>query len=947
MDQAILDVERAIGEVRNQLPPEANDPIVRERSDNDWPILIYSIYGFSNLRSGYAVAQEIQDRFEKVPGVLGVEIGGVPEELLEVEVSQAKLESLGVSLTEIYSAVRNNNVLIPAGFQDTGSGKFAVEIPSIFETRQDVFDLPIKSDGNKVVKMGDVADIKRTFKDPSSFSRINGFDAISLSISKRVGFNELDIAQAVQAEVEKIREDFPDDLIIQPGLDTTKFAGDMVSELEGNIITAVILVMVLVVATLGLRNGLIVGIAIPFSFLVGFGILHFFIGYEFNFLVMFGMLLGLGMLIDGGIVIVEYADKLIDKGLSRKEAYTNAAERMFTPVFASVLTTLAAFSPLMIWPGISGKFMRYLPVTVFVILAASLAYALIFAPVIGSLLGRRKKANDTNNDSDDTPLKKSYRKAINFAVKNPVESVAYTFLTMFLILGNIVPNYGKQFVYFPSVEPWLIEADIQARGNLSPYEARDFAIDAEQKLIAVKGVDDLNISVSGGGGSGDGVGRGYIVLEDPKELDITGFEVLALLREAVSDISGYKLSIREVQEGPGQFSAPVEIQLMSEDLGLIERKTRELRNYIDQNIEGLTGVNDTLPKYKIEWKIDVDKERAFQSGISLYDIGSTIQMVTTGIMLGEYRPDDSKEEIDIRARFAKDKRTLSNLENITVNSRNGAVPVSSFVDVEARPNAASLVRRDGQFFYEINATNVPGFNLNGEINKIQQWIDDTGFDDPRMDITFGGLTERGAEATDFLIQAFYGALFLMFIILVTQFNSISQPIVILLSVLFSTAGVFLGLTVTGSEPSTIMTGTALVGLAGIVVNNNIVLIDTFNKLRLDFPDKPATELIAETCMSRLRPVLLTTVTTIFGLMFLSFGYSIDVINRAIYEGTSTVKWYQVFGISICWGLGFSTIITLLVTPSFLMILENLKEYRMSARNFVTSIPNKIGTLFKS
>ena len=560
---------------------------------------------------------------------------------------------------------------------------------------------------------------------------------------------------------------------------------------------------------------------------------------------------------------------------------------------------------------------------------------------------KKKKANDTNNDSDDTPLKKSYRKAINFAVKNPVESVAYTFLTMFLILGNIVPNYGKQFVYFPSVEPWLIEADIQARGNLSPYEARDFAIDAEQKLIAVKGVDDLNISVSGGGGSGDGVGRGYIVLEDPKELDITGFEVLALLREAVSDISGYKLSIREVQEGPGQFSAPVEIQLMSEDLGLIERKTRELRNYIDQNIEGLTGVNDTLPKYKIEWKIDVDKERAFQSGISLYDIGSTIQMVTTGIMLGEYRPDDSKEEIDIRARFAKDKRTLSNLENITVNSRNGAVPVSSFVDVEARPNAASLVRRDGQFFYEINATNVPGFNLNGEINKIQQWIDDTGFDDPRMDITFGGLTERGAEATDFLIQAFYGALFLMFIILVTQFNSISQPIVILLSVLFSTAGVFLGLTVTGSEPSTIMTGTALVGLAGIVVNNNIVLIDTFNKLRLDFPDKPATELIAETCMSRLRPVLLTTVTTIFGLMFLSFGYSIDVINRAIYEGTSTVKWYQVFGISICWGLGFSTIITLLVTPSFLMILENLKEYRMSARNFVTSIPNKIGTLFKS
>ncbi len=549
------------------------------------------------------------------------------------------------------------------------------------------------------------------------------------------------------------------------------------------------------------------------------------------------------------------------------------------------------------------------------------------------------------NDNDGGPIKNAYKKAISFAVRNPLESIAYTFLTMFLILGNIVPNYGKQFVYFPSVEPWLINADIQARGNLSPYEARDFAVDAENKLITVKGVDDLFMNVTGGGGSGDGVGRGYIVLQDPKELDITGFEVLALLREAVTDISGYKLNIREVQEGPGQFSAPVEIQLFSDDLNLIEKKTRELRAYIDNNIEGLTGTDDSLPKYKIEWKVDVDKERAYQSGISLFDIGSAIQMVTSGIKLGEYRPDDSKEEIDIRARFTKDKRTLSSLENITVNSRNGAVPVSSFVTVEARPNAASLVKRDGRFFYEISAINVPGFNLNGEIGKIQNWIAETGFDDPRMEIKFGGLTERGAEATDFLIQAFYGALFLMFIILVTQFNSISQPIVILVSVLFSTAGVFLGLTVTGSEPSTIMTGTALVGLAGIVVNNNIVLIDTFNKLRIDFPDKTSAELITETCMSRLRPVLLTTTTTIFGLLFLASGYSIDVLNRAIYEGTSTVKWYQVFGISICWGLGFSTIITLLVTPSFLMVLENLRDYRMRARQFVTSIPTKVRELF--
>ena len=927
IDQAVLDVERAVSEVRNQLPPEAEDPRVMEFADNDQPILVYSIYGFANLRSGFLIAKDMQERLEKIPGILEIEIDGVPEELLEVVVSRPKLETLGVGLLEIGNAVRSNNVLIPAGFQDTGSGKFAVEIPSVFESRDDVYNLPIKASGSKVVTLGDVADIKRTFKDPTSFSRVNGFDAITLKIQKRVGFNELDIANTVKNEIEIIREEYPTTLKIEPGLDTTQFASDMVSELEGNIITAVVLVMVLVVATLGLRNGLIVGIAIPFSFLVTFGILHYILGYEFNFLVMFGMLLGLGMLIDGGIVIVEYADKLIDSGQDRKEAYVNSAKRMFTPVVASVLTTVAAFTPLMIWPGVSGKFMRYLPITVFVVLLASLAYALIFAPVIGSLFGRQKRKNDLQNDSEDTLIKRNYKKAIGFAVKNPLETISYTlFLVLFIIPLGVVGNFGKGFVYFPSIEPWIINVNLQARGNISPYEAKDMAIEVEEKLIGLKGVDDLLVTVSNTGwGGGDGVARGYILVEDPKTLDISGWDVLNNARDAVTGSAGYKVNIREVKEGPGQWTAPVEIKLLSESRQLIDEKTVLLRNYIENNIQGLTGIADTMPKYKIEWKIDVDKERAFQAGINLFDVGSAVQMVTGGIKLGEYRPDDAKEEIDIRARFPADQRTLSSLDLITVNTRNGPVPVSSFVEVEARQNAASLNKIDGKFYHEISGINKPGYNLYEEINKIKNWMSETGFEDPRMEVRFGGLTQQGDEATSFLALAFIGALFLMFIILVTQFNSISQPFIILISVLFSTAGVFLGLTIAQVEPSTIMTGTAVVGLAGIVVNNNIVLIDTFNRLKLEKPKTPIEELITETCLSRLRPVLLTTVTTIFGLIFLASGYSVDLINQAIYEGTSTVKWYQAFGISICWGLGFSTILTLLVTPAFLAVFENISE----------------------
>ena len=938
IDQAVLDVERAVSEVRNQLPPEAEDPRVMEFADNDQPILVYSVYGFANLRSGFVIAKDIQERLEKIPGILEIKIDGVPEELLEVVVSRPKLESLGVGLLEIGNAVRSNNVLIPAGFQDTGSGKFAVEIPSVFESREDVFNLPIKSSGSKVVTLGDVADIKRTFKDPTSFSRVNGFDAITLSIQKRVGFNELDIANTVKNEIEEIRAEYPSTLKIEPGLDTTQFASDMVSELEGNIITAVVLVMVLVVATLGLRNGLIVGIAIPFSFLVTFGVLYYILGYEFNFLVMFGMLLGLGMLIDGGIVIVEYADKLIDQGQDRREAYVNSAKRMFTPVVASILTTVAAFTPLMVWPGMSGKFMRYLPITVFVVLMASLAYALIFAPVIGSLFGRQKRKSDLQNDSDDTFIKKNYRSAIGFAVKNPLETIFYTlFLVLFVIPLGIVGNYGKGFVYFPSIDPWIINVNLQARGNISPYEAKDMAVEVEDKLIGLKGVEDLLITVQNSGwGGGDGVARGYILVEDPKTLDISGWDVLNNAREAVANPAGYKVNVREVQEGPGQWTAPVEIKLLSESRELIDQKTVLLRNYIEENVDGLTGLADTMPKYKIEWKIDVDKERAYQAGINLFDVGSAVQMVTGGIKLGEYRPDDAKEEIDIRARFPSGERTLSSLDLITVNTRNGPIPVSSFVEVDARQNAASLNKIDGKFYHEISGINKPGYNLYEEINQIKNWMKETGFEDPRMEVRFGGLTQQGDEATSFLILAFVGALFLMFIILVTQFNSISQPFIILVSVLFSTAGVFLGLTIAQVSPSTIMTGTALVGLAGIVVNNNIVLIDTYNRLKAQKPESSIQDLITETCLSRLRPVLLTTITTIFGLIFLAFGYSVDLVNQVIYEGTSTVKWYQAFGISICWGLGFSTILTLLVTPAFLTVVENISE-KINSRKLSNSI----------
>jgi multidrug efflux pump len=457
IDTALRDIKQAVEEVKFELPREAEDPQIREYSFAMFPVMNLSLIGSASLRQKVFIARELQDKLESISEVLAADLEGVPQEVLVGIIDKSKMETYGITLNQLYNAISSNNLIIPGGAQDTGSGKFNIEVPGIFETAEDVYNIPIKVTRDAVVTLSDIGEIKRTFKDYSSFAKVNGEDAITLEIRIRVGANAIDAKTEILKVVSNFQETLPPNLSIVKTNDETVWAEMMISELEGNIITAIFLVMVLVIASMGVRVGMLVGLSIPFCFLLTFIILKV-VGIEFNFLVMMGLLLGLGMLIDGSIVVTEYADRKISEGLNRLEAYRLASKRMFYPILSSTATTIAAFIPLIFWPGFTGQFMRYLPVTVFIVLTASLVYAMIVTPVIGSIFGQRRSTlvsgeNEQTGEIVFDKISTFYGKWLRTFVKNPGETLIAVLMLLWFFGYAMYGNFGKGTIYFADVDP--------------------------------------------------------------------------------------------------------------------------------------------------------------------------------------------------------------------------------------------------------------------------------------------------------------------------------------------------------------------------------------------------------------------------------------------------------------------------------------------------------------
>ncbi len=923
-DTAFDDVREKVDIAKVELPAETDEPSVHEVNVALFPVLVVTLYGDASERLLVETARKLRDQLESLQGVLEVDIAGDREDLVEVLIDPVRAENYQQSQDSLIQFISRNNELVAAGALDTGSGRFAIKVPGLFESVEDILSLPILVSGDSMVKFSDVAIANRTFKDPTAFARVNGQPAVALEVTKRIGTNIIDTIAEVRNLVTREQRNWPTNIRVLFSQDKSNDIRDMLYDLQNNVIAAVLLVMIVIVAVLGLRTAGLVGLAIPGSFLAGILIIAM-MGLTVNIVVLFSLIMAVGMLVDGAIVVVELADRKMAEGLPRNQAYAIASNRMAWPIIAATATTLAAFMPLLFWPGIVGEFMKYLPITLIATLTASLFMALIFVPTLGSIFGKRATDSERHTkvliameDGDlnlITGWTGRYIKLLRWAIRFPKRVI----LLALAILAGVYAAYGtfgKGVEFFPNVEPENAVLQIRARGDLSIIERDELVREVESRILDM--VEFTSIYARSGSRfrsevSDDTIGVIQLELID-WELRRPASEIMTEIRQRTDDLAGIVIEVQEQESGP-PVGKPVQVQVSSRFPELLAPAVERIRGALDQ-MGGYVDVNDSRPIPGIEWQMRVDRAEASRYGADIATVGGVVRLVTNGVRIGSYRPDETDDEVEIRVRYPVGDRSVDQLDRLRIPSERGAVPISNFVTRVANQKVGTIRRSDGQRVITVEANVEEGLLPDDKVSEIRDWLTQAEFD-PRIEFSFKGEDQEQREAEEFLLKAFGVALFAMAIILVTQFNSFYQSLLILSAVFFSTIGVLLGLLITNQPFGIVMSGVGVIALAGIVVNNNIVLIDTYNRQLQHGRD--AVEAVLRTGALRLRPVLLTTVTTILGLLPMVLGMNIDFIGRKISIGGPSTQWWTQLATAVAGGLAFATILTLIMTPCLLLL----------------------------
>ncbi|WBU56696.1 efflux RND transporter permease subunit [Paracoccus sediminicola] len=936
IDEALDKVREAADNVESELPDDADDLNIVEINTALFPIITVVLSGPVPERTLNAIAEDTQDALEGLPGVLEVDMGGKRDEFLEVLIDPTVFQTYNLSFEEVISTIQRNNRLITAGAIETGGGRIVLKVPGLIQGLDDVMEMPIKVSGDAVVTFGDVATVRRTFEDPTSFARIDGQPAISLEVKKRSGANIIDTVADVRSTIATLQADWPETLRVNYLQDQSKEVKSLLSDLEANVIAAVILVMIVIVFALGLRSAILVGLAIPGAFLAGVTALWA-MGYTMNIVVLFSLILVVGMLVDGAIVTVELADRRLQEGATRKEAYAFAAKRMSWPIIASTATTLSVFFPLLFWTGLVGEFMKFLPVTVLLTLFASLFMALIFIPVVGGVIGKRQPQSASAKEALHAAelgdprrmggFTGAYVRLLQWAILRPGATVI---LAVALLMGGfaLYGQFGRGLSFFPSVEPEFMQVQVRARDNFSIWERDTLVREVEDRLLGYDEIDSVYARSTMSAGQGDEETIGTLQL-DLIEWDErpTAAEIGERIRSDVADIAGIDVQVQTESGGPTQ-GKPVQLQIEIRDPKTQNAAVDQVLGMMAE-IGGFTDVTDTRPLPGVEVSIIVDRAEAARYGADVSMLGQSIQLLTQGITVTDYRPDDTDGALDIRVRFPRDQRSLAQLGNLRVPTTAGLVPISNFVAFEPTERVGIVRRVDEQRVVTIEANVAPGLLVNDQINSLQAALNQGDLPEG-ISYSFEGEAEDQQEAMTFLIGAFIAALSLMVIILVLQFNSFYQAFVVMSAIVFSIAGVLLGLVVTGRPFGVVMGGIAVIALAGIVVNNNIVLIDTYNDLRRS--GQNPLEAALRTGAQRLRPVFLTSVTTALGLMPMVIGVNLNFFTREVVYGAPSTQWWTELSSAIAGGLVIATILTLVVTPAMLMLGERRSEKRAANRN---------------
>ena len=918
-DQMLAKVRDKVDQVRAKLPDGTDEPVIEQVSmAREMPVITVVLSGSLTERALVKLAHGLKDELEGFRQVLEVDIAGDREDVVDIIIDPLKLESYGLIPADVISLVSNNNQLVAAGNLDNGNGRFSVKVPAVYKTPADILSQPVKSSEDRVITFADVADVLLTFKDGGGYARMNGHSSIALEVKKRPGENIIETVMLVKAVINEGLKQAPDNLTVDFVGDQSKDILIMVNDLQNSVLAAIILVITVILGALGVRSAILVGISIPGSFLAGILIIAM-MGLTINMVVLFSLMMAVGMLVDGAIVVTEYADRKMSEGATRQAAYREASLRMAWPIIASTATTLAAFFPLMFWPGIMGEMMVYLPLTLIATLSASLVMALIFIPTIGSLIGKPRQLTIQEQqamiEADEGSLDKvpgfvgRYIKTLSFAIQHPIKMLGAG-IALVAAIYVIFGSFGKGSEFFPDVDTDNIVVKVKVNSSNFSIDEKDLILkQIESPLLSLPELESLYTRT----GQNEEIGTLRVTLVD-WQYRRRAASIAKRIEKQLSGFKGLNITVERQKDGPPQ-GKPLELVVSAESLEELHDTLARVRNTLE-SFDQFVNITDNGPTPGYEWRMEVDRENAARYGASVSTTGALVRLVTSGLTVGSYRPDDSDDEVDIRIRFPETDRHLDNIDQLRLMTQAGLVPVSNFSERVIAPKVDSIRHLNGRRTITISADLAEGALLNNELPLLQTALQEMNFSDS-IGFDYKGENEKQQESSDFLKNAFSIALFVMAMILVTQFNSFYQASLIMSAVILSTGGVFLGLLVTGQPFGIVMCGIGVISLAGIVVNNNIVLIDTYNVLRRQ--GLKADEAVLRTGAQRLRPVLLTTITTILGLMPMVLSTNIDLFQHKMEIGGPTAQWWSQLATAIAGGLAFATILTLVLTPCLLVL----------------------------
>ncbi|MFW6254528.1 MAG: efflux RND transporter permease subunit, partial [Chitinivibrionales bacterium] len=880
-----IDVETALRRVnervdiaKTELPDDAEEPGVQELSSSSWPILVIALSHPDGLEVIDKTADRLEEELSRIRGVLDIEVAGNLDREVAIELDPVRLERYNFSINDVTNAINSEHVTIPGGVLKNDVKNYTIDVtgeirnPSLFE------ELSISA-GDVEVPLSELGTARFTWAEPETYSRVNGLPAISLSITKRAGENIVEIVDQIRATISDMESEFPEGTRIVFSQDESENVRDLVKDMENNIFSGLMLVLLVTFFFLGSINALFVSMAIPLSMLLSFFVLQM-MGITLNMVVLFSLVLALGMLVDNGIVVVENIFRHASMGKSRMKAAVDGTREVAIPIAASTLTTCLAFFPIIFMPGIMGDFMSFVPKTVIVVLSCSLIVALVINPVFCSRFlnisdKNRKKIMEGSTLFHN--FQNWYGKQAERAVHHPVITVL---IMSAVVLTGIVLYFstGKEPFFFPSMDPSAATITLEASQG-TPLDVTDSLVRQVERVVSEVPASLRNYQATTGQGTGwFSAGSEYhkaninLSFKSFVNRDIPAQKTIDSLRKRLRNFTGADVLVEAREDGPPTGNA-ISYRIVGDDYSVMGRIADSMLTILEDYSE-LKLIDTDYEPAKPDIRVDIDRRKAAYYGLSTMEIAQTVRTAINGASIGKFRK--GKDEYDINIRLQSPyRRSIRDLSTLQVITRSGErIPISSLAAIEPRSSVGIIKRRDLQRAVEVWADFKDGVQNKREVTmEVEKRIKSLSMPQG-YGLEAGEGEQFRSEATDYLGQAFIIALFLIIIVLIAQFNSFMQPFIIMISVLLSFGGVFWGYFLTGQSFVIIMSGIGCIALAGVVVNNGIVLIDYTHILIRNGVAWP--KAIIEATQTRLRPVLLTAITTVLGMLPMALAVSFDI-----------------------------------------------------------------------